>query len=114
MNDTLAPTVGESGFAQAGSAGSIPDVRMTTNDVVDALLYAKLADGRIFQVCLSQETAKWICECAAIATGELKLLDTPTDIEWSRVNAEIKRLKAKADMGIPISDGYAWQSRGEP
>jgi len=26
MNDTLAPTVGESGFAQAGSAGSIPDV----------------------------------------------------------------------------------------
>jgi hypothetical protein len=60
---------------------------MTTSDIVDAVLFVKLADSRTFQVCLTQERAKQVAHFAAMLArldGQIPTLYGESDVEWER------------------------------
>jgi hypothetical protein len=88
---------------------------MTASDVVDGLLYAKLPDGRVLQVCLSQAQVRAVIYYAGELRGELMLLDQESGISWTREEkpnkANQRRTRKKARVSIAKRSFGACASR---
>jgi hypothetical protein len=57
---------------------------ITTSDIVDAILFVKLKDGRVRQVILSQGQIMQLVHMAAIIKPEFQLLDEDQGINFHR------------------------------
>jgi hypothetical protein len=58
--------------------------KVSTADIVDAILFVKLKDGRTRQVLLSQDEAVALAKTAAILRPEFKVLDQDQGVNFQR------------------------------